>query len=157
MRVRATQVFPNCPRYIHRMALVERSRFVPRRPRNAGPGLEAIGLGLRRTAGGRLAATQLTFDGRTRASEARIPGAARACVYRGSSTVRASGTRDHFERRQRWDAFVDGRRERLAGALVPFTTAALSAWRSAPSASISGHGSGTWSRSVTIAKSTRSS
>jgi uncharacterized protein len=29
MRVRTTQVFPNCPRYIHRMALVERSRFVP--------------------------------------------------------------------------------------------------------------------------------
>ena len=29
MRVRATQVFPNCPRYIHRMELVERSRFVP--------------------------------------------------------------------------------------------------------------------------------
>ena len=29
VRVRATQVFPNCPRYIHRMALVERSRFVP--------------------------------------------------------------------------------------------------------------------------------
>jgi predicted pyridoxine 5'-phosphate oxidase superfamily flavin-nucleotide-binding protein len=28
--VKATQVFPNCPRYIHRMALVERSRFVPR-------------------------------------------------------------------------------------------------------------------------------
>jgi predicted pyridoxine 5'-phosphate oxidase superfamily flavin-nucleotide-binding protein len=28
--VQATQVFPNCPRYIHRMALVERSRFVPR-------------------------------------------------------------------------------------------------------------------------------
>lgn len=28
-RVRATQVFPNCPRYIHRMELVERSRFVP--------------------------------------------------------------------------------------------------------------------------------
>jgi hypothetical protein len=23
-------VFPNCPRYIHRMALVERSQFVPR-------------------------------------------------------------------------------------------------------------------------------
>jgi uncharacterized protein len=34
VRVRATQVFPNCPRYIHRMALVERSRFVPR------PGVE---------------------------------------------------------------------------------------------------------------------
>jgi hypothetical protein len=30
VRVRTTQVFPNCPRYIHRMALVERSRFVPR-------------------------------------------------------------------------------------------------------------------------------
>jgi predicted pyridoxine 5'-phosphate oxidase superfamily flavin-nucleotide-binding protein len=30
IRVRATEVFPNCPRYIHRMALVERSRFVPR-------------------------------------------------------------------------------------------------------------------------------
>jgi uncharacterized protein len=29
VRMRATQVFPNCPRYIHRMALVERSRFVP--------------------------------------------------------------------------------------------------------------------------------
>jgi uncharacterized protein len=34
VRVRATQIFPNCPRYIHRMALVERSRFVPR------PGVE---------------------------------------------------------------------------------------------------------------------
>jgi len=30
VRVSATQVFPNCPRYIHRMALVERSHFVPR-------------------------------------------------------------------------------------------------------------------------------
>jgi uncharacterized protein len=29
-RVAVTQVFPNCPRYIHRMKLVERSRFVPR-------------------------------------------------------------------------------------------------------------------------------
>jgi len=29
VRVRACEVFPNCPRYIHRMALVERSRFVP--------------------------------------------------------------------------------------------------------------------------------
>ena len=33
VRVVATQVFPNCPRYIHRMALVERSRFVPREER----------------------------------------------------------------------------------------------------------------------------
>jgi predicted pyridoxine 5'-phosphate oxidase superfamily flavin-nucleotide-binding protein len=30
VRVHATEVFPNCPRYIPRMALVERSRFVPR-------------------------------------------------------------------------------------------------------------------------------
>jgi uncharacterized protein len=29
-RVRAHEVFPNCPRYIHRYELVERSRFVPR-------------------------------------------------------------------------------------------------------------------------------
>jgi uncharacterized protein len=29
VRVQVKQVFPNCPRYIHRMALVERSRFVP--------------------------------------------------------------------------------------------------------------------------------
>jgi uncharacterized protein len=29
VRVRATEVFPNCPRYIHRYQLVERSRFVP--------------------------------------------------------------------------------------------------------------------------------
>jgi len=30
VRVEATQVFPNCPRYIHRMQLVERSRFLPK-------------------------------------------------------------------------------------------------------------------------------
>jgi uncharacterized protein len=30
VRVRATSVMPNCPRYIHRMQIVERSRFVPR-------------------------------------------------------------------------------------------------------------------------------
>jgi hypothetical protein len=35
VRVRATQVFPNCPRYIHRMALVERSRYVPHADREA--------------------------------------------------------------------------------------------------------------------------
>jgi uncharacterized protein len=34
VRVRATQVFPNCPRYIHKMKLVERSRFVPRAGRD---------------------------------------------------------------------------------------------------------------------------
>ena len=33
VRVHATQVFPNCPRYIDRMALIERSRFVPRADR----------------------------------------------------------------------------------------------------------------------------
>jgi predicted pyridoxine 5'-phosphate oxidase superfamily flavin-nucleotide-binding protein len=30
VRVRVVDVFPNCPRYIHRMTLVERSSFVPR-------------------------------------------------------------------------------------------------------------------------------
>lgn len=30
VRVRAEKVYPNCPRYVHRYALVERSRFVPR-------------------------------------------------------------------------------------------------------------------------------
>ena len=30
VRVRAREVFPNCPRYIHRYHLVERSQFVPR-------------------------------------------------------------------------------------------------------------------------------
>ena len=29
VRVAVREVFPNCPRYIHRMQLVERSRFVP--------------------------------------------------------------------------------------------------------------------------------
>ncbi len=29
VRVAVTQVFPNCPRYIHRYALVERSTYVP--------------------------------------------------------------------------------------------------------------------------------
>jgi uncharacterized protein len=31
VRVRATEVFPNCPRYIHEYKLVRRSRFVPKR------------------------------------------------------------------------------------------------------------------------------
>ena len=31
VRVRVTEVFPNCPRYIHRMHFVERSCFVPER------------------------------------------------------------------------------------------------------------------------------
>ena len=30
VRVRTTQVFPNCSRYIHQMQLVERSKFVPK-------------------------------------------------------------------------------------------------------------------------------
>jgi predicted pyridoxine 5'-phosphate oxidase superfamily flavin-nucleotide-binding protein len=29
VRVRATRVYPNCPRYVHKMQLVQRSRFVP--------------------------------------------------------------------------------------------------------------------------------
>jgi uncharacterized protein len=31
VRVEVTQVFPNCPRYIHRYQLVRRSQYVPRR------------------------------------------------------------------------------------------------------------------------------
>jgi predicted pyridoxine 5'-phosphate oxidase superfamily flavin-nucleotide-binding protein len=31
IRVQVREVFPNCPRYIHKMQLVERSRFVPHR------------------------------------------------------------------------------------------------------------------------------
>jgi hypothetical protein len=30
VRVQVREVFPNCPRYIHRYQLVERSKFVPR-------------------------------------------------------------------------------------------------------------------------------
>ena len=30
VRVKAREVFPNCPRYIHKMKLVERSKFVPK-------------------------------------------------------------------------------------------------------------------------------
>ena len=30
VRVRPRQIFPNCPRYIHKMQLVERSKFVPK-------------------------------------------------------------------------------------------------------------------------------
>jgi len=30
VRVKATEVFPNCPRYIHEYKLVQRSRFVPK-------------------------------------------------------------------------------------------------------------------------------
>jgi predicted pyridoxine 5'-phosphate oxidase superfamily flavin-nucleotide-binding protein len=30
VRVRATEVFPNCPRYVHEYRLVQRSRFVPK-------------------------------------------------------------------------------------------------------------------------------
>ena len=30
MQIRVREVFPNCPRYIHKMQMVERSQFVPR-------------------------------------------------------------------------------------------------------------------------------
>jgi uncharacterized protein len=30
VRVKAREVFPNCPRYIHQMTLVQRSKFVPK-------------------------------------------------------------------------------------------------------------------------------
>jgi hypothetical protein len=36
VRVVATRIYPNCPRYIHHYALVERSTFVPR-PRQTTP------------------------------------------------------------------------------------------------------------------------
>jgi uncharacterized protein len=36
VRVAVREVFPNCPRYIHKLSLVERSRFVPR-PGGATP------------------------------------------------------------------------------------------------------------------------
>ncbi len=36
IRVRAERIFPNCPRYIHRMAMVERSVYAPR-PEYAPP------------------------------------------------------------------------------------------------------------------------
>jgi hypothetical protein len=31
VRVQATHVFPNCPRYIHQYKLIERSKFVPKK------------------------------------------------------------------------------------------------------------------------------
>ena len=54
VRVTVREVYPNCPRYIHRMELVERSRFVPR-PEEEPPGarVEAHRVGERRAAGGR--------------------------------------------------------------------------------------------------------
>jgi hypothetical protein len=36
VRVAARHIYPNCPRYIHRYQLVERSNFVPR-PNHATP------------------------------------------------------------------------------------------------------------------------
>jgi predicted pyridoxine 5'-phosphate oxidase superfamily flavin-nucleotide-binding protein len=36
VRVRAERIYPNCPRYIHKFTLVERSKFVPR-PATATP------------------------------------------------------------------------------------------------------------------------
>ena len=30
MQIRVREIFPNCPRYIHKMQLMERSQFVPR-------------------------------------------------------------------------------------------------------------------------------
>ena len=52
VRVRATQVFPNCPRYIHRMALVRALAVrAARRPRDADSRLEAGRVGVRRPPG----------------------------------------------------------------------------------------------------------
>ena len=60
VRVRTTQVFPNCSRYIHKMQLVERSTFVPKRDtERADPRLEAhdVGAGVPARAATRHAAT----------------------------------------------------------------------------------------------------
>ena len=52
VRVEATEVFPNCPRYIHEYRLVERSRFVPHEEcRTPVPGVEDAGVGERRPRG----------------------------------------------------------------------------------------------------------
>ena len=52
VRVAVTQVFPNCPRYIHQYRLVERSTYVPKAgQRDADSELEEKRLGLRRAAG----------------------------------------------------------------------------------------------------------
>ena len=50
VRVRVREVFPNCPRYIHRMQLVERSRYVPVAGRSRRAGVEDPRLGARRVA-----------------------------------------------------------------------------------------------------------
>jgi TfoX N-terminal domain len=61
VRVHAAEVFPNCQRYIHRMALVERSRYVPRADRGAADSrMEAVGVGLRRSPGERSSSAGLT-------------------------------------------------------------------------------------------------
>jgi predicted pyridoxine 5'-phosphate oxidase superfamily flavin-nucleotide-binding protein len=42
VRVTPTQIFPNCPRYIHKLALVERSQYLPERGRiTPSPGWKA--------------------------------------------------------------------------------------------------------------------
>ena len=51
VRVAVREIFPNCPRYIHRMALVERSPYVPHAgERDARARVEARRLGPRRRA-----------------------------------------------------------------------------------------------------------
>jgi len=51
LRVNLREMFPNCPRYIHKMALVEESSFVPKKncetPAPAWKRLEAIAAGSR--------------------------------------------------------------------------------------------------------------
>ena len=39
VRVKAREVFPNCPRYAHKMELVERSSYIPRAD---GEGFDAL-------------------------------------------------------------------------------------------------------------------
>ena len=50
VRVRATRIFPNCPRYVHEMRLVKHSVYAPcAAPHTAGAGLETVG-GISRSA-----------------------------------------------------------------------------------------------------------
>jgi predicted pyridoxine 5'-phosphate oxidase superfamily flavin-nucleotide-binding protein len=54
VRVRATRIFPNCPRYIHRMSVAEPSPYVPREGHTPPvPGVEGLRCVPRRAAAGR--------------------------------------------------------------------------------------------------------
>ena len=66
IRVRATEVFPNCPRYIHEYKLVQRSVRAEGRLRDAGSRLEDARVVARRAAEGRPGVRPLARSDRTR-------------------------------------------------------------------------------------------